>query len=183
MAEEDATVDDGARENEHEHTSPEPELLHGVPVTDSLGQAVLHPSREQLIDLVVALAADGFHMCLDLTGVDYLRGAPRDLPAGIEAERFEVVVTLINHERRERIRLRVQVRESDPTCPTLVALHPGAEAHERETYDMFGIEFDGHPDPSRILMPEDWDGHPLRKDDGVGAIPVEFKGAGREVRP
>ena len=176
MADDDLTAPDDARENEHEER-------HGVPMTDSLGQTVLHPGRDQLVDVVAALADEGFHMCLDVTGVDYLHGAPRDLPAGVEPERFEVVVTLISHERRERVRLRVQVPEDDPTCPSLVGLHPGAEANERETYDMFGIEFDGHPDPTRILMPEDWVGHPLRKDDGVGAIPVQFKGAGREVRP
>jgi NADH-quinone oxidoreductase subunit C len=119
----------------------------------------------------------------DVTGVDYLLDPPRELPARVDGERFEVVITLMAHARAERIRLRVQVPESDPMCPSLVGLHAGAEANERETYDMFGIVFDGHPDPSRILMPEGWDGHPLRKDDGVGAIPVQFKGAGREVRP
>ena len=108
---------------------------------------------------------------------------PARIPPGVTPERFEVVITLIDHQRRERLRLRVQVPATDPTCPSIVGLYAGAEAHERETYDMYGIEFDGHPDPSRILMPEDWVGHPLRKDDGVGAIPVQFKGAGREVRP
>ena len=73
--------------------------------------------------------------------------------------------------------MRVQVPESDPSIPTLFILHPSAENHERETFDMFGITFDGHPDPSRILMPEDWEGHPLRKDYAVGRIPVQFKGA------
>jgi NADH-quinone oxidoreductase subunit C len=71
----------------------------------------------------------------------------------------------------------VQVAESDTVLPSLFDLHPGTEAHERETFDMFGISFDGHPDMTRILMPEDWDGHPLRKDYSVGAIPVQFKGA------
>jgi NADH-quinone oxidoreductase subunit C len=61
--------------------------------------------------------------------------------------------------------------------PSLFDVHPGTEAHERETFDMFGIVFTGHPDPTRILMPEDWDGHPLRKDYDQGSIPVQFKGA------
>ena len=173
-----ATGPDDARENVHEGESK-----HGAPLTESLGQAVLHPSREQLLEVLSALADDGYRMCLDLTGVDYLLPVERQLPPGVTPERFEVVITLIDHQRRERLRLRVQVPGADPTCPSIVSLYAGAEAHERETYDMFGIEFDGHPDPSRILMPEDWEGHPLRKDDGVGAIPVQFKGAGREVRP
>jgi NADH:ubiquinone oxidoreductase subunit C len=99
------------------------------------------------------------------------------LPDAIERERFELVVVLISHDRRERIRLRVQVPESDPRMPSLFGVFPGAEAPEREVYDMFGITFDDHPDLNRILMPEDWEGHPLRKDYAVGRIPVEFKGA------
>ena len=79
---------------------------------------------------------------------------------------------------RRRIRLRVQIPESDASLPSLFDVHPGTEAMEREVFDMFGITFDGHPDPSRILMPEDWIGHPLRKDYEIGEIPVQFKGAG-----
>ena len=65
--------------------------------------------------------------------------------------------------------------EDDPTLPTLFDLHPGTEAMEREVFDMFGITFTDHPDMTRILMPEDWEGHPLRKDYAVGSIPVQFK--------
>ena len=93
-----------------------------------------------------------------------------------------MVVNLLSLERRERVRVRVQVPHADPVVPSLFELFPGTEAPEREVYDMFGIAFDGHPDLTRILMPEDWDGHPLRKDYAVGAIPVQFKGAGREER-
>ena len=158
--------------------APEAELVHGVPVTESRGQRVLHPSRGQLVDLVRALCDDdGFGMCLDVTAVDYLSyEAPRPLPGGIAAERFEVVVTLISHEKRERVRLRVQVPEAEATVPSLFDVHPGTEAMEREVFDLFGISFDGHPDLTRILMPEDWVGHPLRKDEAVGRIPVQFKG-------
>ena len=67
--------------------------------------------------------------------------------------------------------------DSDPSVASLFDLHPGAEAFERETFDMFGIGFDGHPDLTRILMPEDWEGHPLRKDYEIGRIPVQFKEA------
>jgi NADH-quinone oxidoreductase subunit C len=95
----------------------------------------------------------------------------------VTAERFEVVVGLINHRERSRLRLRIQVPASDPRLASAFELYPGTEAMERETFDMFGIVFDGHPDLTRILMPEDWIGHPLRKDYDSGRIPVQFKGA------
>ncbi|MDP1820915.1 MAG: NADH-quinone oxidoreductase subunit C [Acidimicrobiales bacterium] len=149
---------------------------HGAPVTQG-DMEVLHPSREELVDVACALRdEDGFAMCLDVCGVDYLTyGYRRALPEGIEPQRFEVVVTLLSHERRERLRLRVQVPAHDATCPSLFDVHPGSEAMEREVYDMFGIEFTGHPDLTRILMPEDWEGYPLRKDAAIGRIPVQFK--------
>jgi NADH-quinone oxidoreductase subunit C len=156
------------------------DTVHGAPVTWSRDQKVLHPGRDQLVEVVCALRDedDGFHVCLSVTGVDYLvHDGDRGLPEGVEPERFEVVVVLMSHARRERLRLRVQVPADDPVCPTLFDVHPGAEAMEREVYDMFGIRFDGHPDLSRILMPEDWEGHPLRKEHPIGKIPVQFKGA------
>ena len=153
------------------------ETLHGCPVVTSHGQKVLLVAREQYVSVVKSLLADGFDMCVDLTGVDYHNMPGRVVGAGIGAERFEVVVNLLSLSRRERIRLRVQIPESDAVLPSLFDVHPGTEAHERETYDMFGISFDGHPDMTRILMPEDWDGHPLRKDYDQGSIPVQFKGS------
>jgi len=155
----------------------EPRLLHGCPAVESLGQLVIHPTREQYVDVVKALADDGYAMCVDLTAVDYLGFMQRAVPDGVGAERFEVVVNLLDMAARRRIRLRVQVPESDASLPSVFDIHPGTEAMEREVFDMFGITFDGHPDPSRILMPEDWIGHPLRKDYEVGEIPVQFKGA------
>jgi NADH-quinone oxidoreductase subunit C len=113
-------------------------------------------------------------MCADLTAVDYLTFPDRPLPAGIVGERFEIVVNLLSIERRERIRLRVQVPADDATIATLFDMYPGSEAMEREVYDMFGIVFSDHPDLTRILMPEDWEGHPLRKDYDQGRIPVQF---------
>ncbi len=157
--------------------APEPELLHGAPVTYSRDQRVAHPSRTDLVALVRTLRDEGWLMCLDVAGVDYLAHPRTDLPAGIEPERFEVVITLISHHQRERLRLRVQVPETDPSIPSLFELHPGTEGMEREVFDMFGISFEGHPDLTRILMPEDWQGHPLRKDYAVGRIPVQFKDA------
>ena len=124
-----------------------------------------------------ALFDDGYLMCLDLTAVDYLVHPSRSLPAGVAPERFEVVVTVFSLQERERIRLRVQVPADDPMVPSLFEVHPGTEAMEREVFDMFGLSFEGHPDLTRILMPEDWVGHPLRKDYDTGRIPVQFKGA------
>jgi NADH-quinone oxidoreductase subunit C len=149
-------------------------MLYGVPLTDRLGQRVLHPSRSTYVATVRALLDDTFTMCADLTAVDYLSFAGRSLPDGVAPERFEVVVNLLSLERRERIRLRVQLPADDPTIDTLFDFYPGSEAMEREAYDMFGIVFTDHPDLTRILMPEDWEGHPLRKDDHLNRIPVQF---------
>ena len=144
----------------------------------SRGQTVVHPSRSQWCDVAAAARADGFDQLIDLTAVDYLTyGADRGLPEGVAPERFEVVASLLSHERRERLRMRLQVPADDPAVPTLFDLWPGSENLEREVYDMFGIVFEGHPDLSRILMPEDWSGHPLRKDYDAGQIPVQFKAA------
>jgi NADH-quinone oxidoreductase subunit C len=157
---------------------PAPELLHGVPVSRSRGQLVLHPGRDGYLDLVRTLRAAGYWMCVDLCGVDYLGyAADRGLPAGVAPERFEVVTNHLNQTERSRIRVRVQVPADDAVVDSLFAIHPGVQNAERETFDLFGIRFDGHPDLTRILLPDDWEGHPLRKDDPVGRIPVQFKGA------
>jgi NADH-quinone oxidoreductase subunit C len=152
--------------------------LHGHPLTETLGQQVLHPSRDAYLEVVRALDSDGYTMCVDVTAVDYSEHQVRSLPEGVVAERFEVVVNLLDMRGRRRLRLRVQIPESDATLPTLFDVHPGTEAMEREVFDMFGIRFEDHPDLTRILMPEDWVGHPLRKDYDVGRIPVQFKEAG-----
>jgi NADH-quinone oxidoreductase subunit C len=151
-----------------------PPLAYGCLVGDSLGQTVLFPTRDQYLELAKALVDDGYHLCSDVTAVDYLTHPGRTLPDGIGPERFEVGVVVRNMERKAVLRVRVQVPEDDPVLPSLFDLWPGTEALEREVYDMFGIRFDGHPDLTRILMPEDWIGHPLRKDDPVGQIPVQF---------
>jgi NADH-quinone oxidoreductase subunit C len=165
--------------DEPDGQAPEEEaaLIHGAVSALSRGQLVVFPDRADYIDMVGFLYDDGYRVCVDLTGADYLLHPGRVLPGGIKPERFEVVVNLLSTEARRRIRLRVQVPEEDPTLRSIFRLHPGTEAHERETYDMFGIVFVDHPDLSRILMPDDWEGHPLRKDFGVGRIPVQFKGA------
>ncbi len=157
--------------------TPEPVMVHGCRLVVSFGQQVLFVPRDRYLVVIKALLADGYEMCADLTAVDYLLMPQRSVPADVIAERFEIVVNLLSLQHRQRIRVRTQVPESDPTIPTLFDMYPGTEAMEREVYDMFGIVFSDHPDLSRILMPEDWDGHPLRKDYEIGRIPVQFKGA------
>jgi NADH-quinone oxidoreductase subunit C len=172
-------ADDAADSGEVEvEPSTPPEELFGLPVTRSHGQVVVFPTREQYVGVLARAHAEGYHSVIDLCGVDYLDHPGRSgLPEGIEPERFEVVVGLINHRERARVRLRIQVPEADPQLSSAWDHYPGTEAMEREAFDMFGIVFAGHPDLTRILMPEDWVGHPLRKDYDVGRIPVQFKGA------
>jgi NADH-quinone oxidoreductase subunit C len=163
------------------------DTLYDCPRTDSWGQTVIHPSRERYIETVKAALDDGYTMCVDVTAVDYSAHPGRELPDGVAPERFEVVVNLLDmglgaaQETRantRRLRLRVQVPGDDAEVASLFDLHPGTEAMEREVFDMFGIVFTGHPDLTRILMPEDWEGYPLRKDYAIGEIPVQFKGTG-----
>jgi NADH-quinone oxidoreductase subunit C len=133
--------------------------------------------------VVSALRDEGYRLCVDVTAVDYLtfphRALPDDAPEGATRERFELVVQLMRLPVVARVRVRCQVPAANPTVPTITDLYAGADAPEREVFDMFGITFEGHPDLTRILMPEDWEGHPLRKDYGVGRIPVQFKAAPR----
>ena len=157
--------------------TPEPERMHGALVTRDLGQVVLHVDAEAYHGVLEALQGEGFATCIDVTCIDQLTNDARVLPDGVTPERFEVVVNLLNMTERTRVRVKCQAGTVDPVLPTATDLWPGADAAEREVYDMFGVRFDGHPDLTRILMPEDWEGHPLRKDYAVGAIPVQFKAA------
>ena len=145
-------------------------------MTDSRGQSVTFVTSSDYISVIQQLYAEGFTMCVDLTAVDYLLHPSRTVPSDVTAQRFEVVVNLLSISKHERMRVRLQVAEGE-SVPSLFDIHPSTEAMEREVFDMFGISFDGHPDLTRILMPEDWDGHPLRKDYSQGRIPVQFKGA------
>jgi NADH-quinone oxidoreductase subunit C len=152
--------------------------LQGAPTSGGPGQICVYPSRDGYRALVADLRQQGYTSCVDVTAADYLTHPGRSaLPAGVVPERFEVVALLLSFERKDRLRVRVQVPEHDAVVASLYDIHPGSEAMEREVFDMFGIAFDGHPDLTRILMPEDWEGHPLRKDYAVGRIPVQFKGA------
>ncbi len=131
--------------------------------------------RSSYLQVVSDLKDAGYNMCSDLCGVDYLEHMGRPLPEGVTPERFEVVVNLTSTINRIWLRIRVQIPESDPELDSLFNLYPGSEAMEREVYDLIGIRFVGHPDMTRILLPQDWEGHPLRKDYSIGRIPVQFK--------
>jgi NADH-quinone oxidoreductase subunit C len=155
-----------------------PAVLPDVPrLPDRSVNQLAFPHRERYGQMVQAFRDAGFETCADLCAVDYLTHPGRSLPDGVQAERFEVVVNLLSLSMRQRVRVRVQVPESDPVVDSLVDVYSGTEAMEREAFDMMGIIFVGHPDLTRILMPEDWEGHPLRKDYGVGRVPVQFKEA------
>ncbi len=138
---------------------------------------ILFPERDSYLSVVSAMHEGGCEMLEDLTAVDYLRLSGRELPGQIKPERFEVVVHLLSLSVARRFELRVQVPEEDPTIDTLYDVYHGSEAMEREVFDMFGIVFTNHPDMTRILMPDDWEGYPLRKDYGVNRVPVQFREA------
>ncbi|MGH8935495.1 MAG: NADH-quinone oxidoreductase subunit C [Acidimicrobiia bacterium] len=166
----------GLAEPQPEPLEPDHPLIQGlaeqfedVRWATSYGERVALVPRERLVEFATAAREAGFEMCVDVTAVDYLHRRPR----------FEVVAMLLSLRHQQRLRLRVAVPGDDPTVPSLVPVYPGANYFEREAYDMFGIEFTEHPDLSRILMPDDWEGHPLRKDYPVGAVQVQFKDAPR----
>ena len=135
------------------------------------GELTLHVKREKLEDVARILRDKPklqFEMCLGVSGVHYPDQTGRELHA---------VYPLLSMTHNRRLRLEVSVPDSDPHIPTLVEVWAGNNWHERETFDMFGIIFDGHAGLTRILMPDDWAGHPQRKDYPLGGIPVEFHGA------
>jgi NADH-quinone oxidoreductase subunit C len=172
-----------AREEDHEVVVPDDvaaavcERFPGTVFVDSHGQPVVHVDRDSWHDVAAFLRDEQqFTQCLDVTGVDQLVAEARALPAGVAAERYEVVANFLSHVRNRRIRVIAQVPAADATVASITELYPGVNFAERETYDLFGIEFSGHPDLTRILMPDDWVGHPLRKDDAPARVPVTFKG-------
>ena len=133
------------------------------------GELTLHVKREKLVEVAMILRDTlKFEMCMGVSGVHYPQNTDRELVA---------VYPLLSMTNNRRIRLEVSVPDSDAHIPSLVEVWAGNNWHERETFDMFGIIFDGHPGLTRILMPDDWAGHPQRKDYALGGIPVEYKGA------
>lgn len=135
------------------------------------GELTLHVRREHLPTVARRLRDDPalrFELCLGVSGVHYPQDPGRELHA---------VYPLMSVTHGRRVRLEVAVPEADPHLPSLYAVYPTTDWHERETYDFFGMVFDGHPSLTRIEMPDDWTGHPQRKDYPLGGIPVEYKGA------
>lgn len=133
------------------------------------GEITFHVSRDNLLEVVTLLRDDPalrFELCAGVSGVHY---------PGDEGRELHAVYSFLSMTYNRRIRVEVSVPDADPHLPSICSVYPAADWHERETYDMFGMVFDGHPGLTRILMPDDWEGHPLRKDFAVGRIPVQFK--------
>jgi NADH/F420H2 dehydrogenase subunit C len=185
-------ADETAREPDHEPAETEAPAIEpiadevaaavvarfpGSVFVESHGQSVVYLDRSVVVDVARQLRdEEQFTMLVDTVVVDHLLDGTRLRVEGVEPERFEVVVNFLSHARNRRLRIICQVPESDPTIPSLVPVYPGANFPERESYDLFGITFEGHPDLARILMPDDWHGFPLRKDDAAARVPVTFKG-------
>ena len=126
--------------------------------------------RGELLDALVRLRDQpdlSFGFLASLTATDHPGREPR----------FWVVVELRSVEHAHRLRVKVGLAADDPHVPTLTSLFPTANWHEREVWDLFGIVFDGHPDLDRILLPDDWEGHPLRKDEELGGVGTRYHGA------
>ncbi|MGX9673522.1 NADH-quinone oxidoreductase subunit C [Mycobacterium sp. HM-7] len=132
-------------------------------------ELTLEVRRDHLVAVAQALRDDlRFELCLGVSGVHYPDDTDRELHA---------VYPLMSITHNRRIRVEACAPDSDPHVPSLYSVYPTTDWHERETYDFFGIVFDGHPALTRIEMPDDWVGHPQRKDYPLGGIPVEYHGA------
>ncbi len=123
---------------------------------------------DKYLEKVESIKKDGYEMMVDLTAVDWYRK---------REPRFQVVVNFLSVSKNSRIILNVNVQDEELKVPSICEIYPSANFYEREVFDMFGIEFENHPELTRILMPDDWEGNPLRKDYGTGRIPVQFKNA------
>ncbi len=147
------------------------------------GELTISVRKEHIADVCRTMRDDPalrFELCSSVSGVDYVDNvAGADKVGG--AERLHVAYHLTSMTYRRRIRLEVSTSVEEPHVPSVTAVYPGADWQERETYDMFGVVFTGHPALTRILMPDDWDGFPQRKDYPLGGVPVEYKGA--EILP
>jgi NADH-quinone oxidoreductase subunit C len=138
-------------------------------------ELTFHVRREHLLEFVRSLRDDPvlrFEMCMGVSGVHFPEQAGRELHA---------VYHFLSITHNRRVRVEVSVPDDDRHLPSIVSVYPTNDWHERETWDFFGLVFDGHPALTRIMMPDDWPGHPQRKDYPLGGIPVEYKGA--EIPP
>ncbi|GBD84760.1 NADH-quinone oxidoreductase subunit 5 [bacterium BMS3Abin02] len=142
------------------------DLFDDVEWTLSSDQDVLMVPKNRWREVAQAARDAGFEMLVDETVVDFLGKRP---------VRFELVAGLLSLQHNLRVRLRASMPEDDMIVDSLVPVYPGANFYEREAYDMFGVTFEDHPDLTRILLPDEWEGHPLRKDYGVGSVPIQFK--------
>jgi NADH-quinone oxidoreductase subunit C len=134
------------------------------------GQAVLTLGRDELLDVLGALRSD------EEVALDFLSGVTAtDWPG--RTPRFWLAYELYSVTHRHRLRVKVGVPDEDARVPSVTGLFPTANFHEREVFDLFGVSFDGHPDLRRILMPEGWEGHPLRKTEELGGVNTRYKGA------
>ena len=135
----------------------------------SAGDDWITVAADSIRDALAALRSDGYRLLTFLTCVDHLADSSREFPA-----RFEIVYQLRDLENLKQIRVRAFVDGDPPRIDSVHDIFPPANWDERETYDLFGIVFNDHPDLTRILMPDDWVGHPLRRDYPVGGETVEF---------
>jgi NADH-quinone oxidoreductase subunit C len=134
------------------------------------GEITFHIRREHLVEAARKLRDEPelrFEFCVGVSGVHFPDDKGRELHA---------VYHLLSMTHNRRVRLEVTCPDADPHIPSIVAVYPTNDWHEREAWDFFGIVFDGHPALTRIQMPDDWPGHPQRKDYPLGGIPVEYKG-------
>src|SRR5919112_4941095 len=172
-------TDDSLREEMHKDDVAEALVDHvkGAVADNSHGQPVVFVPREAWREAGRFFKEhQEFTQCSDITAVDQLLRPDRPLPPGVDRERFEVVANFLSHPRNRRIRFIAQVPDGGE-IDSLFELFPGTELPEREVYDLLGVRFAGHPDLVRLLLPDDWDGHPLRKDDAPARVPVQFKEA------
>tara|TARA_Y100001970_G_scaffold231781_1_gene288217 strand:- start:4244 stop:4657 length:414 start_codon:yes stop_codon:yes gene_type:complete len=135
-----------------------------------MNSEILNISLDDYKQTVVSIKDEGFEMMMDLTVVDWFRK---------KEPRFEIVVQFLSTSQNKRKTVKTFVNDEDLSIPSITEIYPSANFYEREAFDMFGIIFENHPDLTRILMPDDWEGHPLRKNYGSGRIPVQFKNAPR----
>jgi NADH-quinone oxidoreductase subunit C len=123
--------------------------------------------RDDLLSFVQAVKDAGFETFIDVCAVDHLNREPR----------YDVVINVLSMEHIQRLMIKVGIPGDEPAIPSISSIYTGANFYEREAWDLFGVVFEGHTDLTRILLPDEWDGHPLRKNYSIGSVPVQFKGS------